>query len=71
MACLSRPYTFKLFRGCLPQILLRPFLNTLSYLMKNLFIIATLFCECFGTLRCKLDRKMVFTKLCKNQIKIK
>ena len=25
----SKPYSFKLFKGCLPQILLSPFLNTL------------------------------------------
>ena len=30
--CLSRPYTFKFFKGCLSQILLRPLLNTLSHL---------------------------------------
>ena len=29
MVCLSRPYPFKFFKGCLPQILLRPFLNIL------------------------------------------
>ena len=28
--CLSRPYPFKFFKGCLPQILLGPLLNTLS-----------------------------------------
>ena len=27
---LSRPYSFKFFKGCLPQILLGPFLNALS-----------------------------------------
>ena len=26
----SRPYPLKFFQGCLPQILLRPFLNALS-----------------------------------------
>ena len=31
MVCLSRPYSFKFFKGCLPQILLGPFLNTLSH----------------------------------------
>ena len=30
MVYLSRPYHFKFFKGCLPQILLGPFLNTLS-----------------------------------------
>ena len=33
MVCLSRPYDFKLFKGCLPQILLGPFLNTLSHIL--------------------------------------
>ena len=28
--CLSKPYPSKFFTGCLPQILLGPFLNTLS-----------------------------------------
>ena len=32
MVGLSRPYPFKLFKGCLPQILLGPSLHTLSYL---------------------------------------
>ena len=31
MLCLSRPYHFKVFKGCLPQILLGPFLNTLTH----------------------------------------
>ena len=30
--CLSRLYHFKFFKGCLPQILFGPFLNTLSHL---------------------------------------
>ena len=30
MVCLSRPYHFKIFEGCLPQILLGPFLNILA-----------------------------------------
>ena len=30
MVCLRRPYHFKFFKGCLPQILLSPFLSTLS-----------------------------------------
>ena len=28
MVCLSRPYHLKIFKGCLPQISLGPFLNT-------------------------------------------
>ena len=33
--CLSRPYPFKLFKGCLPQILLGPFLNTLNQILPR------------------------------------
>ena len=32
MVCLSRPYHFKFFKGCLPQLSHGPFLNTLSHL---------------------------------------
>ena len=43
MVCLGRPFYFKLFKGCLPQILLGSFLNTLSHLKwlnqrKNVFV---------------------------------
>ena len=31
---LGKPYPFKFFKGCLPQILLGPFLNTLTYLIS-------------------------------------
>ena len=31
--CLGRPYPFKFFKGCLPQILLGPLLNTLSHII--------------------------------------
>ena len=33
MVCLSRPYPFKLFKGCFPQILLGPLLHTLSHVI--------------------------------------
>ena len=33
----SRPYPLKFFKGCLPQILLGPFLNTLSQMFLNTF----------------------------------
>ena len=35
MVCLNRPYPFKFFKGCLPQILLGPFLNTLSQMSRR------------------------------------
>ena len=35
MVYLSRPYHFKFFKGCLPQILLGPFLNTLSHMIGS------------------------------------
>ena len=31
MVCLGRPYHFKFFKSCPPQILLGPFLNTLTH----------------------------------------
>ena len=33
MVSLGRPYLFKFFKGCLPQILLGLFLNTLTHLL--------------------------------------
>ena len=33
MVCLSRPYHFRYFKGCLPKILLGPFLNTLAHMI--------------------------------------
>ena len=38
MVCLSRLYPFKFFKGCLPKILLGPFLNTLSQMIPCLKI---------------------------------
>ena len=35
---LSRPYPFKFFKGCLPQILLGPFVNTLSQMLFGKFV---------------------------------
>ena len=35
MLCLSRPYHFKFFKGCLPQISIGPFLNTLSHMIHD------------------------------------
>ena len=32
--CLGRPYHFKIFKDCLPQILLGPFLNTLTHIIQ-------------------------------------
>ena len=32
---LGRPYHFTFFKGCLPQILLGPFLNTLTYFFNK------------------------------------
>ena len=37
MVCLNGPYYFKFFKGYLPQILLGPFFNTLSYLLPDHF----------------------------------
>ena len=35
MVCLNRPYPFKFFKSCLPQILLGSFLNTLFQMKKK------------------------------------
>ena len=35
VVCLGRPYYFKFFIGCLSQILLGPFLNTLSHINQE------------------------------------
>ena len=35
MICLSIQYHFKFFKGCLPQILLGPFLNTLTQMKES------------------------------------
>ena len=56
MVCLSRPYHFKFFKGCLPQILLGPFLNTLTQIILSslaLFIFRKLdhFISWFGIQR--------------------
>ena len=43
MVCFSRPYHFKFFKGCLPQILRGPFLNTLSQIIhKHIFTVVTM-----------------------------
>ena len=39
MVCLSRPYPFKFFKGCLPQNLLSPLLNTLSHLFMRICLL--------------------------------
>ena len=36
-SALGRPYPFKFFKGCLPQILLGPFLNNLTQLCLNIW----------------------------------
>ena len=35
MVCPSQPYHPKFFKGCLPQILLDPFLNTLTHFCND------------------------------------
>ena len=37
IVCLSKPYPFKFFKGCLPQILLGPFLNTWTHLKLPMY----------------------------------
>ena len=35
MVCLGRPFHFKFFKACLPQILLGQFLNTFSHIIRQ------------------------------------
>ena len=35
MVCPSRTYRLKFFKGCLPEILLGPFLNALTHTFRN------------------------------------
>ena len=35
MVFLSKPYPFRLFKGCLPQILLGPLLNTWTHMKRK------------------------------------
>ena len=46
MVCLSRPYPIRFFKGCLPQILLGPFLNTLYHLEKDEELIKNVSDDC-------------------------
>ena len=43
MVCLGRPYRFKFFKGCLPQILLGLFLNTLTQMINFALIYTNFF----------------------------
>ena len=36
MLCLSRPYAFNFFKGCIPQHLLTLLLNTLSHIQLEM-----------------------------------
>ena len=38
MVCLDRPYHLKFIKGCLPQILVGPFLNTLTHTSVAVFL---------------------------------
>ena len=39
MVCLGRPYPINVFKGCLPQVLLGQFLNTLSQINELHYIL--------------------------------
>ena len=50
MVCLSRPYPFKFIKGCLPKILLGPFLNALSQIEFYLKLLLHFFFFLFAIL---------------------
>ena len=74
MVRLGIPYHFKFFKGCLPQIFLGSFLNTLSYfctlikgLTKAFFIHICLKSETFAHVQFVITHKfMLFTNLSKS-----
>ena len=47
MVSLNRPYHFKFFKGCLPQILLGPFLNTLTHILIKVSVSIWIFLQYF------------------------
>ena len=46
IVCLNRSYLFKFIKGCLPQILFGPFLNTLSKIYPKMYclVVRVLLC---------------------------
>ena len=51
--CLGRPYHFKSLKGCLPQIVLGPFLNTLTHIKAFLQKISMTFPDVTGGCKTK------------------
>ena len=47
-SALSKPHPLKFFKGCLPQSLLGPFLNTLSHLMVCTVYDSDIKCDLLG-----------------------
>ena len=48
MVCLTRPCPLKFFKGCLPQNVLSPLLNTLSQISEELRRLTALPCKLDG-----------------------
>ena len=56
VVCLGRPYPFSFFKGCLPQILLGPLLNTFTHIIIN-FVVACVWCPSgFLKISCQVYR---------------
>ena len=47
MVSLNRPYHFKFFKGCLPQVLLGPFLNSLTHIVIKVSVSILIFLQYF------------------------
>ena len=67
--CLSRLYAFKFFKGCIPQFLFCPFLNTLFYLLVHILRIFILILRLVCMVSYRLLGCHEFTVRCKNRIK--
>ena len=62
MEDLGRPYYFKFFKGCLPQILLGPFLNTLTHMIYSFSLNMSIFTT--GQLSGKFFKVRSHWKMC-------
>ena len=66
---LGRPYHFKFFKGCLPQILLGPFLNTLSHVKMAAFRLIPYACSFATSRSCGIQSKALDTSINKAPVK--
>ena len=70
IVCLGRSYHFKIFKGSLTQILLGPFLNTLTHLIVTFHLKVSVLNNCLAlTLRANLISTVMLTIYAAKQVK--